>query len=80
MRTLAISIAMLALCTTPAAAFPDSFGLPRYVQVDEWPSDGAIDRTQTGSIGRDSCTPRQKSTLSCKQPADKAVRRQAPQE
>lgn len=54
MKILVIACTTLVLSATAAAAFPDSFGLPHFVQVDEWPGDD-VDRMETGSVRKAPC-------------------------
>lgn len=55
MKRLVVAAAVLALSATAASAFPQSFGLPHFVQVDEWLDNGGLARTETGSIGKRPC-------------------------
>lgn len=50
MKLLAIAAAVLALSATAVFAFPESFGLPHFVQVDQWLGDADVDQEKTGSI------------------------------
>lgn len=55
MKRLVVAAAVLALSATAATAFPQSFGLPHFVQVDEWPDNGGLARRETGSTGKRPC-------------------------
>lgn len=55
MKRLVVAAAVLVLSATAASAFPQSFGLPHFVQVDDWPGNGGPARRETGSIGKTPC-------------------------
>lgn len=54
MKRLVVAAAVLAVSAIAASAFPQSFGLPHFVQVDEWPDNGGYAR-KSGSIGKRPC-------------------------
>ncbi|MDR6754897.1 hypothetical protein J2Y48_000170 [Mycoplana sp. BE70] len=55
MKSLVVAAVVLALPATAASAFPQSFGLPHFVQVDEWLGNGGLARKETGRIGERPC-------------------------
>lgn len=78
MKTLSIAVAILAL-TAPSIALSQDFGLPHFVQVDEWPDYNKVDRMPTGSIHKDDCAQSQKADRHCDETGGKPIRRQAVQ-
>jgi hypothetical protein len=78
MKYLTIAAAISTLSATAAFAFPEDFGLPRFVQVDHWPDARIFDRAPTGSIRHTDCGTGQKAERHCGAPDDKAVGKQAP--
>ena len=70
-HALATAAAVLMLPATAAVAFPQSFGLPHFVQVDEWLGDFNVDRMTTRL--RSSCGKAQTTDRHCTNRDGKSV-------
>ncbi|MBD9373934.1 hypothetical protein IB238_15020 [Rhizobium sp. ARZ01] len=78
MKLLAIAVAALALSATVAFAFPESFGLPHFVQVDQWLGDADVDQEKTGSITQVPCKGVQATDRHCTYRDGRNAREQMP--
>lgn len=78
MKHLAFSAAMLVLPASSAHAFPEDFGLPRFVQLDNWPDASVFAQPPIGSIRRAGCANPQHADRACRDLVGKAFGKRTP--